>query len=297
MNDESAAYALDGIWIRRSFDRVSSSYDAAAVLQAEVRDLLLQRLDLMNLTPGLVLDVGSGTGHATRALQRRYPAAHVVAIDFSLPMLRASQKQRSWLRPFSRTCSDAQHLPLPDGSVDLIYSNFMLQWCDLDSALSEFRRVLRPRGLLTFTTLGPDTLRELRDAWKEVDSRPRVSQFMDMHDIGDALVRSGFAAPVLDVDRYTLLYRSVRQLAADLKAVGSRNATSGRARGLTSPRMFAAMGAAYDTLREEAGLLPATYEVVFGQAWTPLTAPVRRGDDVHVSLDEIKRQLKMRGGS
>jgi malonyl-CoA O-methyltransferase len=156
--------------------------------------------------------------------------------------------------------------------------------------------VLAPRGLLSFTTLGPDSLRELRSAWRQVDAHTRVSRFLDMHDIGDALVRAGFAAPVLDVDRYTLFYRDVRRLAQDLRAVGGRNATLGRPKGMTTPRKFAAMQAAYEAYRHE-GRLPATYEVVFGQAWAPVAATTPRGEDTHVSLDEVKRQLQSRRGA
>jgi malonyl-CoA O-methyltransferase len=299
MNDERTAYSVDKRWLRRSFDRASTTYDAAAVLPTLVRDLLLQRLELTDLSPRLVVDAGAGTGHAGRALKRRYPSAQVLAVDSSFAMLHAAGRQQSWFRPFARLCADAERLPLPDGSVDLIVSNFMLQWSDLELALAEFRRVLAPRGFLTFTTLGPDTLRELRAAWTRAggdhgDFHTRVSHFIDMHDIGDALVRAGFAAPVLDVERYTLTYTDVRHLAADLKAVGARNATNGRLKGLTGPRKFAAMQSAYEAFRVD-GRLPATYEVVFGQAWGP-AAPARRSgaESTHVSLDELKRQLRMR---
>jgi malonyl-CoA O-methyltransferase len=301
MPTESSAYSLDKSWVRRSFDRASTTYDAAAVLQAEVRDLLLERLDLTDLSPRLVVDAGAGTGHASRALKRRYPGARVIALDSSFGMLRAAGRQQSWLRPVARLCADAERLPLPDGSVDLILSNFMLQWSDPDAAFAEFRRVLKPRGFLSFTTLGPDTLRELRAAWMQAscrygDSHTRVSHFIDMHDIGDALVRAGFAAPVLDVERYTLTYTDVRRLAADLKAVGARNATIGRPKGLTGPRQFAAMKSAYEAYRVD-GRLPATYEVVFGQAWAPVAAQARPlAVSAQVSLDGLKRQLRTRRG-
>lgn len=294
MSDQ-APYALDNSWVRRSFDRASESYDAAAVLQTEVRNEMLARLDLTDLAPRVAIDAGAGTGHASRALGRRYPRAHVIALDSAVGMLRAAGKQQSWFRPFSRLCANAERLPLPDGCADLIVSSLMLQWSDLDAAFGEFRRVLAPRGLLTFTTLGPDTLRELRSAWRQVDAHSRVSQFIDMHDIGDALVRAGFAAPVLDVERYTLTYADVRRLASDLKALGARNATSGRPRGLTTPRQFAAMQAAYETYRE-GGRLPATYEVVFGQAWAPVASRRSGSDDTHVSLEDLKRQLHARRG-
>lgn len=288
------AYALDTRRVRRSFDRAAGTFDGAAVLHTYVRDDLLSRLDWMALAPRVVVDAGAGTGHASRALIRRYPKARVIAVDFSPRMLHAAGRQQFWLRRFARVCADAERLPLADGSVDLILSNLMLQWCNPDLVFAEFRRVLAPHGLLTFTTLGPDTLRELRSAWAEVDSRTHVHQFIDMHDLGDALVRGGFASPVLDVERYTLTYGDVRRVAADLKATGARNATMGRARGLTGRRQFAALQAAYEAYRQE-GRLPATYEVVFGHAWTP-EADVRRGDrdGASVSLDDIKQQLRAR---
>jgi malonyl-CoA O-methyltransferase len=301
MNLDPGAYPLDKYWVRRSFDRASRTYDAAAVLQTEVRDILLQRLDLTALSPRVVLDAGAGTGHAGRALKRRYPGAHVLVLDSSIGMLHQAAKQQSWLRPFARLCGDAEQLPLPAGSVDLIISNFMLQWSDPDAVFAEFRRVLGPQGLLSFTTLGPDTLRELRAAWAGSGRggpglEPRVMQFIDMHDLGDALVRAGFAAPVLDVERYTLMYPDVRSLAADLKAAGARNAITGRPKGLTSPRQFAAMQLAYEAFRID-GRLPATHEVVFGQAWAPAAAPRAGGGAAQVSLEEFKRQLKARRGS
>jgi malonyl-CoA O-methyltransferase len=294
---EPATHALDTARVRRSFDRAGATYDGAAVLQAEVRDALLQRLDLTDLTPGVIVDAGAGTGHASRALKRRYPKARVLALDSALGMLRAAARQRSWRRPFARICATAERLPLADGSVDLILSNLMLQWCDPDAVFAEFRRVLAPRGFLSFTSLGPDTLRELRAAWERVDSQSHVNHFIDMHDLGDALVRAGFAVPVLDVERYTLTYTELCRLAADLKAVGARNATAGRPRGLTGRRKFAALQAAYEAYRHE-GRLPATYEVVFGQAWAPVAASRRRGaEDSTVSLQEIERQLRIRRGS
>ncbi|MDP9089559.1 MAG: malonyl-ACP O-methyltransferase BioC [Pseudomonadota bacterium] len=292
MSDENEAYSLQPQWVRRSFDRAALSYDSAAVVHQEVRENLLQRLELTRLEPRVVLDAGAGTGHASRALKRRYPKALVVALDSSRGMLAVAARQRSWLRPFARVCADAELLPLAQGSVDLIVSNLMLQWCNPDAVFAEFRRVLKPNGLLSFSTFGPDTLRELRAAWKVVDSHSHVHRFIDMHDLGDALVRSGFSAPVLDVERFTLSYLDVRKVAADLKATGAHNATAGRAKGLTSKARFAAMQAAYEDFRQD-GRLPATYEVVFAHAWVPVQAARRRPADASaVSLEEVKRELR-----
>ena len=292
--DSFAAYALDADRVRRSFDRAAGTYDAAAVLHAEVRGNLLARLDLMKLAPRVAVDAGAGTGHASQALIRRYPKALIIALDSSERMLQAAGRRQTWLRRFARVCADAAHLPLAEGSVDLIISNLMLQWCDPDAVFAEFRRVLAPHGLVSFTTLGPDTLRELRSAWRAADSRTHVNQFIDMHDIGDALVRAGFASPVLDVERYTLTYPDLRRVAADLKDTGAHNATMGRARGLTGRRRFAAVQVAYEAYRQD-GRLPATYEVVFGHAWTP-AADTRRNsrEGVAVSLDDVRQQLRSR---
>jgi malonyl-CoA O-methyltransferase len=289
-----AAHALDTAQVRRAFERAAATYDTAAVLHAEVRDDLLRRLDWMTVAPRVVLDAGAGTGHASRALKRRYPHALVIAMDTSQRMLLEAGRRQSWLRRFARVRADAERLPFADASVDFILSNLMLQWCDPDAVFSECRRVLAPRGLLCFSTLGPDTLRELRSAWRQVDSNPHVHQFIDMHDLGDALVRAGFAAPVLDVERYTLQYVDVRRVALDLKATGARNAALGRARGLTGRRQFAALQAAYETFRHD-GRLPATYEVVFGHAWAPAAAAPREGSDTSsVSLEEFKQQIRLR---
>jgi malonyl-CoA O-methyltransferase len=294
MSDDIGAHALDSRWARRSFDHAAKTYDDAAVLHREVLNNLLERLSLTTLEPQTVLDAGAGTGHASRALKRRYPRALVLALDSSAELLRAAGRQRSWLRPFERVRADAQLLPLGDGSVDLIVSNLLLQWCDPDAVFAESRRVLRPGGLLTFSTFGPDTLRELRSAWAQVDSSTHVHQFIDMHDLGDALVRAGFSSPVLDVERFTLQYLDVRKLAEDLKATGGRNATAGRARGLTSPRKFAAMRSAYESFRQE-GRLPATYEVVFAHAWVPVQSARRPSNDsASVSLEDIKQELRAR---
>jgi malonyl-CoA O-methyltransferase len=202
-------------------------------------------------------------------------------------------RQESWLRRFSRVRADAQRLPLADASVDLIVSNLLLHWCDPDAVLSEFRRVLAPQGLLCFSTFGPDTLRELRGAWAEADASSHVHAFLDMHDVGDAVVRAGLTSPVLDVERFTLEYRDFRAVAADLRATGARNAMVARRKGLSSPRKFAAMQAAYERFRRD-GRLPATHEGVFAHAWAPAAKRQGRSDAAAVPLEEMKRQLRTR---
>jgi malonyl-CoA O-methyltransferase len=283
----SDPYALDRGRVRASFDAAADEYDAVAVLQAEVRRRLLERLELFRIAPQRILDAGCGTGHASRALLKHYRGAELIALDLAPGMLRAARRQRPWWRRLDPVCGDAAAVPLADGSVDLVFSNLMLQWCDApDRVFAEFRRVLRPGGLLLFTSFGPDTLKELRAAWRAADGHTHVSRFIDMHDLGDALVRAGLVEPVMDMEHLTLTYPDVRRLMRDLKAMGARNATAGRSRGLTGRRRLAAVEAYYETLRV-AGSLPATWEIVYGHAWvteprsrpgrpTEITVPVSR---------------------
>jgi malonyl-CoA O-methyltransferase len=287
-------FALDVRRVRDSFSQAAATYDAAAVLQARVRDELLHRLEVLRMEPGVVLDLGAGTGQATIALKRRYPRGRIVALDIAPGMLRQARRRQTLLRRFDRVLADAATLPLRDASVDMLFSSLMLQWCnDPDQVLQECRRVLRPGGVLHFTTLGPDTLLELRKSWQAADpGHAHVNRFVDMHDLGDALMRAGFTEPVLDVERYTLTYDDARSLMRDLKAIGAHNATAGRARGLTGKSTLARMLAAYEGFRRE-GKLPATYEVVFAQAWCP-TGPVRtKGQpksETRVPVDQIRRR-------
>jgi len=252
-----------------AFSRAAERYDEVAVLQREIGQRLVERLELMLIEPRVILDIGSGTGVATAELSRRYKKARIMALDFAFPMLQKTRKRGSWLRRPRCVCADLEHLPFADGSVDLIYSNAALQWSnDLEHTFSEFMRVLRPGGLVAFTTFGPDTLKELRHAWGEADGGSHVSQFLDMHDVGDALVRSRFAEPVIDVDRMVLTYDRVDGLMQDLKVLGAHNVNRDRSRGLTGKNRIQAMRDAYEQFRND-GKLPASYEVIYGHAWAP----------------------------
>lgn len=281
---------LDSGVVRRNFDRASATYDKSAVLQARVRQQLIERLTWIAFDPEVIVDLGCGTGHAARALGTRWPRARVIAVDFAPGMLSEAAKNDEASR-FERLCADALSLPLPDTSVDLLFCNLMLPWCDdPDAVFAEIARVLRPRGLLTFTTFGPDTLIELRGAWREADDYTHVIPFADMHDIGDGLIRAGLVEPVLDVLRYTLTYPDVFALMRDLKAIGAQNATTGRPRGLTGRQKLHAVEEAYERHRHE-GRLPASYEVVFGQAWGSVERPnAERDGEFLIPVSAIRRR-------
>lgn len=267
--------AFDRRMVGARFAAAAYDYDAAAVLQAEVQLRLLERLELLGYTPTRILDLGAGTGRALKPLARQCPHAQLSAVDLAAAMLHRAHRQKPRFRRVNLAVAAAEQLPFADKAFDLVFSNLMLQWCpDPDRVFAEARRVLSGQGVFLFTSLGPDTLRELRAAWREVDNHEHVHTFIDMHDIGDALIRAGFVEPVMDVEQLTLTYDTARELMWDLRVIGARNASSERARGLTAPRRLAAVERAYERFRYE-GRLPATYEVVYGTAWSPMDLPRR----------------------
>jgi malonyl-CoA O-methyltransferase len=285
-------FFLDPRLVRRSFDAASRTYDAAAAVQSEIRARLLERLDVVRLQPQVIVDLGAGTGHASRALKQRYRSAQVIALDLSPGMLRESARQQTFLRRFERVAADAHRLPMRDASVDFVFSNLLLEWShDPDRVFAEVRRVLKPRGLFMFSTLGPDTLKELRLAWRQIDSHTHVHRFIDMHDLGDALIRARLAEPVMDTERLTITYPSIEPLMRELKASGSGNIAAGRRRGLTS-RSSAQALRSYGVASMRNGVLSISVEVVYGQAWAgELRSPHPPGE-VRVPIESLRARTR-----
>jgi len=268
-------FAIDKQQMRRAFSRAAPAYDDAAVLQREVCTRMLERLHYIRLQPARILDAGCGTGWGGRQLATHYPNAQLVALDIALGMLKTTRGRSGWWQKLfggSRQlplCGDVEALPLATASVDMVWSNLALQWCnDLPATFVELQRVLKVDGMLMFSTFGPDTLKELRQAFSGVDGHTHLNRFADMHDIGDMLVGAGFAEPVMDMEYLTLTYDDMRGVLHDLKAIGAHNATAGRGRGLMGKQTWARMLENYEKLRRD-GKLPATYEVIYGHAWKP----------------------------
>ena len=283
---------LDQRQVRRGFDRAAAGFDAAAALPGEVRARLLGSLDYLDDTvPAVVLDLGSGTGHAAAAMKKRWPKSQVLALDLSLPMLRQSRRQVGWGRPFTRLCADAHALPLADGSVDLVFANLSLAWMeDLPAVFAGLRRVLRPGGLLLCSSFGPETLGDLQAAFTGEHEPPQPIPLLPIAGFGDAMVAAGFRDPVLDRDLFTLTWPDLRALLRELRATGMGNALARRRRGLTGRGRFAAASAACEALRDEQGRLPSTWEVIYAHAWAPAPgAPIREGghDVASVPLAQI----------
>jgi malonyl-CoA O-methyltransferase len=267
--------AIDARAARRRFDRAASSYAAASRLEAEVGARMLDRLDYLKIAPRRILDAGSGPSREAKRLAERYRQADLIALDFSLAMLKSGDRKLGFFRKKKLLCGDLARLPLAAGSVDFIWSNMALHWAgDPLAAIKEFGRVLSPGGLLMFSTLGPDTLKELRAA----AGATRVHEFIDMHDLGDMLVEAGFAAPVMDMEMLSMRYTNAGALLADLRAGGQTSARADRARGLAGRgfgnRLHSALGV------DAHVAFAATYELVYGHGWKGAPRKLPGGRDI-----------------
>jgi len=270
------AYSLDVTQVRRAFDRAADAQPDPAALQREVERRMAERLDYIRIEPRHVLDAGCGAGDGLALLRRRYPGAELLGVDLSRGMVRVAARSGSLAQRALRLlggaarhclCADFARLPLRSGSVDMVWSNLALAWAmDPLAALREFHRVVAADGLLMFSSYGPDTLKELRAAFATGSREHHVHEFVDMHDLGDMLIESGFAAPVMDMEVITLTYADVDALVRDLRSSGQTCAASDRLRGLTGRAAWRRMRGAYETERKN-GKLPATVEVIYGHAW------------------------------
>lgn len=267
-------FTIDHALVRRRFGGAAARYPQASVLAREVGRRMDERLDYIRIEPQHILDVGCGTGADLMRLGERYPAATKLGIDFAQPMLsgiaRPQGLLKRWLQPARRTpllaCADAQALPLAHSSMSLVWSNLMLNWLtDPLPAITEIHRILEIDGLMMFSTLGPDTLRELRETLP-TEHGERVHRFIDMHDIGDALVRAGFSDPVMDMEMITITYASVDEIFADLKQAGCNNASTARPRGLSGKAGWGRARRGLEALRRE-DRIPLSFELVQGHAW------------------------------
>lgn len=272
--------------IRRSFEAAATRYDEAAFLQQEVARRLDDHLEGIKLMPERILDAGCGTGFGLNLLRARFPQARLVGLDLAHAMaLRARESLApsagwrdrllpGWLQPAvirhkapDALCADMERLPLARNSLDMMWSSLALQWVgEPDAAFREAHRVLRPEGLFIFASFGPDTLMELRAASSNLDGHQHVNRFIDMHDLGDALVHAGFSNPVMEMERITLTYETLPALLGDLKAIGAHTVLENRRAGLMGKAEWRRLAENYEAFRQD-GRLPATYEVVYGHAW------------------------------
>ena len=260
-------HSIDFRDMQRRLDRAATSFDDVDFVHRASSEGLIERLEPMVIDVKTILDLGAATGAASRQLCRRFKRSRVIVLDASHEMLRVAERKRSWFSSVSTLQGNAMALPLRTGCIDLIYSNLMLPWIDdLQALFAEVGRVLKKGGLFAFSTLGPDSLSELRAAWLSVDDGQHVNMFADMHDIGDGLVRAGLGDPVLDTDFLNVSYRDTKSLFRDLTHLGARNSLAGRSGSLTGKQRFQAMERGLNDQFKD-GLLELRLEVVYGHAW------------------------------
>ena len=257
---------LDKQQVARSFSRAADTYDSVAELQRRIGNRLL---GFLPPDPAeVVLDLGCGTGFFAKPLQAAYPDSRVIGLDLAEGMVNYASKYQpdnQWL------CGDAESLPLADNSVDIIFSSLAIQWCEDNKALfGEVFRVLKPAGHFVFSTLGPNTLHELRQAWHQVDNHVHVNRFVERNIIDDAIASAGFASAYQTIEENIMLeYGALKQLTRELKALGAHNVNSGRQTGLTGKQRIRGLIAAYDKQRNQRGALPATYQTWFSLLQKP----------------------------
>jgi len=314
--------AYDPRRLRAIFDRRAAAFDEVAFLPREIADRMRERLEYIKVTPMRVLDAACGAGSDLGRLRERFPEASVLGVDISSAMLaraRAAEAAEAengagWRRFLPSTLArafgargpqlaqaDFSALPFAGGAFELLWSNLALHWHSRpDAVLPEWQRVLKVNGLLMFSTFGPDTLRELAAAYREAERTlglapmPHTIDFVDMHDLGDMLVESGFEIPVMDQEVLTITYRSPESLLADVTRWGAypfERADAEQAGGAAGAALRGAVHRALEALRRDDGTIPLTFEVIYGHAWKAVPRTTADGHGI-VRLEDIGRGPK-----
>lgn len=245
--------------IRESFERAAHSYDDAALVQRQVGERLLATLSI-EPDPATIIDAGCGTGHGCRLLRRRWPGAHLTAVDFATTMLPMARGDAD-----SCLAADIEALPCAGQSFSVWWSNLTVQWCDGERVFAEAHRVLRPGGRLALSTLGPETFAELRTAFSGIDRHRHTLSFSDAESIATALSRAGFVDVRLQRQAIELHYPNLKALLRAVKAIGANSVGEGARDGLLGRGAWQRVQAAYEQHRAPEGL-PARYDVILAYA-------------------------------
>lgn len=261
----SAASILDKNKIRQSFASAAVTYDGFATLQRKVGLELLERFYIANQQDTLI-DLGCGTGFITQQLLMQPDIKQIVAIDIALSMINVTREKLIQQKNIQYICADAECLPLANHSVDQIVSNLALQWCqNLEILFTGFNKLLKPQGKLVFSTFGVDTLKELKQAWSEVDKYSHVNSFYSADQLFAILQQSGFHDIQIETKQFQSAYPSVMELMRELKGIGAHSVISGRNKQMTRRKDMHQMFNAYEKFRLD-GMIPACYEIIFVSA-------------------------------
>lgn len=276
--------------ICKSFNQHAADYDQASKFQQEVGLRLFERLDYLKISPRYVLDLGCGTGLFSPLLKKRYPNAQIIGLDIAYAMLQQAKKKQGWRKKWPLVNADMMALPFADGFFDLIFANQVIHWSPLmPDLMRALYKVLNSQGCLMFSTLGPDTFKELRQSWSQADNHAHTNHFMDMHDVGDVLLHAHFLDPVMDMEWLRVHYPSLPRLLQSLKAQGVRNVNPGRNKGLTGKSSLQAFEKAFQAFCTAEGKYPLTYEVVYGHAWKGEPRQVEENGEVFIPISSIIR--------
>lgn len=272
----------------KSFNTHARTYEQFALAEASFGEELINRLKYFKIDPKFILDLGGGTGIFSRKLKKLYPKAEVINCDIAQIMLTSSPKQI--FKKTIKVNADMHKLPFASQSFDLIFANQVIHWAyDLPLLFEELSRVMNVDGCFIFSSLGPDTFKEIRHSFKGVDSFTHVNHFTDMHDVGDMLLRAKFVDPVMDMDHLQVNYSSVASLLKSLKKQGSRNVSQGRGSGLMGKNLLKKFQQNYEKLYQENDKYPLSYEVVYGQAWKGMQRKLGHGEETVIPISSIKK--------
>lgn len=276
--------------ISNTFNKQANAYERVAKVQQEIGDRLFERLQYLKISPKYILDLGCGPGAYSSKLTKMFPKAHVVGLDLARAMLDKARSKQGFFRKWSLVNANLQKMPFASGTFDLVFSNQVIHWAyPLGPVFRELNRVMNTNGCLMFSTLGPDTFKEIRKAWDGLGTHAHTNDFLDMHDVGDALMSEHFVEPVMDMEILSMHYESLAQLLQSLKDQGVKNIHSQRNKGLTGKNIWNQFEKNYTTLLSESGKFPLSYEVVYGHAWKGEKRKTDKGTETVIPVSQIVR--------
>ncbi len=277
-------FSLDQQQVKHALGRAAGSYNQANILQKEIADRLLEQLNTLAIQPQCILDVSARTGYSALQLLQRYPNAEIISLDASLDLLSQSTAQTA------RVCAQADRLPFQSAQFDLIVMNLAFDWLpEKLVGLQEWRRVLKPGGLFLFSALGPDTLYELRESFFAVDNQPHVHPFLDMHEIGDMLLKTNLSEPVVQSEYIQLTYKNLSRLFKDLRETGTTYAEKNRRKTFLGKNRWRSMLAHYQNFLDPNHKYRATFEIIYAVCWAKEELIERENNEVVISLNTIKK--------
>ena len=256
--------AFDKTRVSAAFDRAAQDYDAIARFQQSVCDSLIGMLPAFApdyAVPKKLLDGGCGTGYGAGLLSRLWPDCRITGCDLSLEMLRLARG-----RHIHAVCADLERLPFPDGSFDCVWSSLALQWCKTPDVYAELFRILSDQGILIFATLGPGTLAELDFAFSAIDAHRHVRTFASQKETELALEKAGFKDVSIKHETRIVHFPDFHSFLTSVRGIGANQVGKARRRAMMGKTAWKTVQQRYETLRGTDGMLPATYELVFGLA-------------------------------